>query len=148
MASYVSMTLFCLLSCAALFPNPFRFRETKPLTRVLSSALFLPSTQGAVFLCIMAYPATRPQTDYQDDVLLLEEELELRTLVVYNDDVNTFEHVIQTLIDVCDHEPEQAEQCTLLIHHKGKCAVKNGTFDELAPRCTAIHDRGISADIV
>jgi ATP-dependent Clp protease adaptor protein ClpS len=145
MLSYVSRTFFL---CAAFNLNPLRFRETKPLTQVLSSALLLPSRQGAVFLCIMAYPATRPQTDYQDDVLLLEEELELRTLVVYNDDVNTFEHVIQTLIDVCDHEPEQAEQCTLLIHHKGKCAVKNGTFDELAPRCTAIHDRGISADIV
>ena len=141
MLPIVSMTFF-------LFLNPLRYRETKPLTRVLSSALLLPSRQDAVFLCIMAYPATRPQTDYQDDVLLLEEELELRTLVVYNDDVNTFEHVIQTLIDVCDHEPEQAEQCTLLIHHNGKCAVKNGTFDELAPRCTAIHDRGISADIV
>jgi ATP-dependent Clp protease adaptor protein ClpS len=96
----------------------------------------------------MAFPATRPQIDYQDDTLLLEEEQELRTLVVYNDDINTFEHVIQTLIEVCGHEPEQAEQCTLLIHHKGKCAVKNGTYDELEPRCSAIHDRGISADIV
>lgn len=96
----------------------------------------------------MAFPATRPQIDYEDDVLTLEEEQELRSLVVYNDDINTFEHVIQTLIDVCEHEPEQAEQCTLLIHYKGKCAVKNGTFEELAPRCSAIHDRGISADIV
>jgi ATP-dependent Clp protease adaptor protein ClpS len=103
---------------------------------------------GPPYFCIMAFPATRPQTDYQDDVLLLEEEQELRALVVYNDDVNTFDHVIQTLIDVCGHEPEQAEQCTLLIHYKGKCAVKNGTFEELAPRCSAIHDRGISADIV
>ena len=96
----------------------------------------------------MAFPTTRPQIDYDEDVLTLEEEQELRTLIVYNDDVNTFEHVIQTLIEVCGHEPEQAEQCTLLIHYKGKCAVKNGTYEELEPRCSAIHDRGISADIV
>ncbi|MDO7876293.1 ATP-dependent Clp protease adaptor ClpS [Hymenobacter sp. ASUV-10] len=90
---------------------------------------------------------TRPQIDYNEDVLLLEAEDELRALVVYNDDVNTFDHVITTLIDVCGHEPLQAEQCTLLIHHKGKCAVKNGTYEELEPMCSAIHDRGISADI-
>jgi ATP-dependent Clp protease adaptor protein ClpS len=91
---------------------------------------------------------TRPQIDYNEEVLLLEEEVELRNLVVYNDDVNTFEHVIKTLIDVCGHEPQQAEQCTLLIHYKGQCSVKNGTFDELEPMCTAIHDRGISADVL
>ena len=90
---------------------------------------------------------TRPQIDYNEDVLLLEAEDELRALVVYNDDVNTFDHVITTLIDVCGHEPLQAEQCTLLIHHKGKCAVKNGTYEELEPMCSAIHDRCISADI-
>ncbi|GAA4369973.1 hypothetical protein GCM10023185_44100 [Hymenobacter saemangeumensis] len=91
---------------------------------------------------------TRPQIDYNEEVLLLEEEIEERSLVVYNDDVNTFEHVINTLIDVCGHQPQQAEQCTLLIHYKGQCAVKNGTYEELEPMCTAIHDRGISADVV
>jgi ATP-dependent Clp protease adaptor protein ClpS len=91
---------------------------------------------------------TRPQIEYNEEVLLLEEEVELRNLVVYNDDINTFEHVIKTLIDVCGHEPQQAEQCTLLIHYKGQCSVKNGTFDELEPMCTAIHDRGISADVL
>lgn len=96
----------------------------------------------------MNFPATRPQTDYQDDILLLDEEQEVRALVVYNDDINTFDHVIQTLIDVCGHEPQQAEQCTLLIHYKGKCSVKNGTYEELTPHCSAIHDRGISADII
>ena len=90
----------------------------------------------------------RPQVDFDEDVLLLEETVELRNLVVYNDDVNTFDHVIKTLMDVCGHEPEQAEQCTLLIHHKGRCTVKNGVFEELMPMCSAIHDRGISADIV
>ena len=91
---------------------------------------------------------TRPQIDYDEDVLLLEDQDELRSLVVFNDEVNTFDHVINTLIEVCGHEPQQAEQCTLLIHHKGKCSVKNGTFEELAPLCTAIQDRGISADVV
>jgi len=91
---------------------------------------------------------TRPQIDYDEEVLLLEEEAELRNLVVYNDDFNTFDHVIKTLMDVCGHQAEQAEQCTLLIHYKGKCAVKTGTYEELEPMCTAIHDRGISADVV
>lgn len=69
------------------------------------------------------------------------------SLVVYNDDVNTFDHVINTLIKVCKHTPEQAEQCTILIHYKGKCAVKSGTRDELKPMATAICDVGIDARI-
>ncbi|MFC6998646.1 ATP-dependent Clp protease adaptor ClpS [Rufibacter roseus] len=84
----------------------------------------------------------------QEDVLLLEETTDMRELVVYNDDVNTFEHVINTLVQVCRHTQEQAEQCTMLIHYKGKCTVKLGEFTELQTMCTAIHDRGISADIV
>lgn len=92
-------------------------------------------------------PNPRPWHEEEEDVALLDAPDELRHLVVYNDDVNTFDHVIQTLIEVCEHSPEQAEQCTLLIHHKGKCSVKLGSYTELAPRCSAIHDRGISADI-
>jgi ATP-dependent Clp protease adaptor protein ClpS len=69
-------------------------------------------------------------------------------LVVFNDDVNTFEHVINTLIEICQHTPEQAEQCTLIIHYKGKCAVKNGSFEELAPMRNAICKRGISAEVL
>jgi ATP-dependent Clp protease adaptor protein ClpS len=88
------------------------------------------------------------EIQYQEDVLLLEEVTELRNLVVYNDDVNTFDHVIQTLIEVCKHAPEQAEQCTFIIHYKGKCTVKIGTYEELNAMCTAIHDRGISADVI
>ncbi|WP_192821652.1 ATP-dependent Clp protease adaptor ClpS [Rufibacter sp. LB8] len=84
----------------------------------------------------------------QEDVLLLEETTDVRELVVYNDDVNTFDHVINTLVQVCRHTAEQAEQCTMLIHYKGKCTVKLGDFTELQAMCTAIHDRGISADIV
>ena len=73
---------------------------------------------------------------------------DLMDLVVFNDDVNTFEHVIATLIKVCKHTPEQAEQCTLLIHYKGKCAVKKGSFEELRPLREAICEVGIDAKIV
>ncbi len=52
----------------------------------------------------------------------------VRNLILFNDDFNTFEFVIETLIDVCKHEPEQAEQCTIIVHFKGKCAVKSGSF--------------------
>ena len=93
-------------------------------------------------------PTTRPQIDFDEEIDVLEDTQEPRALVVFNDDVNSFDHVIRTLIEVVGHEPLQAEQCTLLIHHKGKCAVKNGSYEELEPLCTAIHDRGISADIL
>ncbi|MBD0258659.1 MAG: ATP-dependent Clp protease adaptor ClpS [Cytophagales bacterium] len=86
------------------------------------------------------------------DVEVLEEEDvltdELRDLIVFNDEVNTFDHVIQTLIKVCKHTPEQAEQCTWIIHYKGKCTVKVGAFDELAPLRNAICQRGISAEVL
>ena len=91
---------------------------------------------------------TRPQIDFDEEIAVLEDTQEPRALVVFNDEVNSFDHVIRTLIEVVGHEPLQAEQCTLLIHYKGKCAVKVGTFEELEPMCTAIHDRGISADVV
>lgn len=68
-------------------------------------------------------------------------------LIVYNDDFNTFEHVISTLIKVCRHSPQQAEQCTWIIHYKGKCAVKKGSFEELVPFRQGICDAGISAEI-
>lgn len=68
-------------------------------------------------------------------------------LIVYNDDVNTFDHVIESLVRVCKHQMEQAEQCTWIIHHNGKCQVKRGDFEKLAPMCTALLDRGISAEI-
>lgn len=68
-----------------------------------------------------------------------------RSLIVYNDDVNTFDFVIESLITVCKHEREQAEQCTYIIHYTGKCAVKVGSIRQLQPLCEALADRGISA---
>ncbi len=69
-------------------------------------------------------------------------------LVVFNDDVNTFEHVIETLIRVCRHTPEQAEQCTWIIHYRGKCTVKQGSFEQLRPMRDAICEAGIDARII
>ncbi len=68
-------------------------------------------------------------------------------LIVWNDEVNTFEWVIETLIEVCGHSAEQAEQCAYLIHYKGKYSVKEGEFDKLQPMCNAITDRGIGATV-
>jgi ATP-dependent Clp protease adaptor protein ClpS len=84
------------------------------------------------------------------EIELLEEQLtsEQFDLVVFNDDINTFDHVIESLIKICKHTQEQAEQCTLLIHYKGKCTVKMGTFEELMPMRQGICDRGISAEIL
>lgn len=72
----------------------------------------------------------------------------LSEIVLYNDDVNTFDHVIETLIYACEHTPEQAEQCSLLVHYKGKCTVKTGIYKELKPRCSKLLEAGLSAEIV
>ena len=89
-------------------------------------------------------------TVHEEEVALLEELMHEAQfeLVVFNDDVNTFEHVTDTLIKVCKHTQEQAEQCTLLIHYKGKCSVKLGVYEQLVPMRQAICDRGISAEIL
>ncbi|NRA11410.1 MAG: ATP-dependent Clp protease adaptor ClpS [Crocinitomicaceae bacterium] len=77
----------------------------------------------------------------------VETLIENKDLIVYNDDYNTFDHVIDSLIKVCKHKPIQAEQCTWLVHYKGKCQVKRADYDTLEPMCTALLDRGISAEI-
>lgn len=81
------------------------------------------------------------------DVLEDEKEGEGRTLVVFNDDVNSFDHVIDTLIKVCKHERVQAEQCTYIIHFNGKCQVKKGSYETLKPMKEGILDAGINAVI-
>jgi len=68
-------------------------------------------------------------------------------IILFNDDINTFDHVIHTLIKVCQHDSIQAEQCALLVHYKGKCTVKTGPYKELKPKCTALLDAGLSAEI-
>jgi ATP-dependent Clp protease adaptor protein ClpS len=69
------------------------------------------------------------------------------SLVLHNDEVNTFDFVIESLIEVCEHTTEQAEQCTYLVHYKGKCDVKSGSFDFLRPMRSALVDRGLKATI-
>lgn len=82
------------------------------------------------------------------EVLALEviETLE-KNIVVFNDDINTFDHVINTFVSILKHTEHQAEQCAWIIHTKGKCKVKNGTYEDLEPLCTAILDSGINAEI-
>ena len=69
-------------------------------------------------------------------------------IIVYNDDVNTFDHVIDTLIRVCKHTPEQAEQCSLIIHYNGKCTVKTDVLEKLKPQCSQLLEACLSAEIV
>ena len=83
-----------------------------------------------------------------EEILLDEDVLMQNEIVLYNDDVNTFDHVIDTLIYACDHTPEQAEQCSIIVHYKGKCTVKTGSYDDLEPRCSLLLDAGLSAEIV
>lgn len=75
------------------------------------------------------------------------EEVRVRDLVLYNDDVNTFDFVIQCLIEVCKHDALQAEQCTYIVHYNGKCTVKTGSYLQLNPMRQALLDRGLSAVI-
>ena len=84
----------------------------------------------------------------QEDVLVDEMVSREHEIIVYNDEFNTFDHVIEILIESCDHNPIQAEQCTLIIHYNGKCAVKSGEYKDLKPRCTKILEAGINAEII
>ena len=90
--------------------------------------------------------ATIEKTQVETDVL--ESVGVNNEIVLFNDDVNTFDHVIDTLIRVCNHDELQAEQCALLVHYKGKCTVKSGSFDELKPQCSQLLEAGLSAEIV
>ena len=94
---------------------------------------------------MMHFSSTRPyETEVTD---LLTETENPWSLIVWNDEVNTFEWVIETLMEVCGHSAEQAEQCAFIIHYKGKYAVKQGSYDDLKPQCDAITERGIGATL-
>lgn len=83
-----------------------------------------------------------------EEILLTDEVVvEEQKIVLFNDDFNTFDFVIESLMNLCGHDPIQAEQCTLLVHYKGKCEVKKGEYNELEPICTALLDRGLTAEI-
>lgn len=84
----------------------------------------------------------------KEETAVLTKEDQENHIVVYNDDVNTFDYVIHLLMEVCEHDYLQAEQCTLLIHFKGKCEVKTGSYKELEPRCSKLLEAGLSAEII
>ncbi len=83
----------------------------------------------------------------QLDLDVLTEEENINNIVLFNDDVNTFEWVIECLMKYCGHDPIQAEQCAHIVHYKGKCAVKEGSFDSLKPICETLLEKGLSAEI-
>jgi ATP-dependent Clp protease adaptor protein ClpS len=95
----------------------------------------------------MANPKTDILTDSREDTDVLTGYEEPCSLIVWNDEVNTFQWVIETLMEICGHSYEQAEQCSYIIHFQGKYSVKQGSFDELRPMCEAITDRGIGATV-
>jgi ATP-dependent Clp protease adaptor protein ClpS len=84
----------------------------------------------------------------QEKVVVKEQEVSQHEIILFNDDIHTFDFVINSLIDICGHTPQQAEQCTYLVHYKGKCAVKTGEYDELNPPCTQLLNLGLSAEII
>lgn len=90
---------------------------------------------------------TKEDVDVEVDISELTDILNTRNLILYNDDVNSFDFVIRVLVSICKHTFEQAEQCTFLIHFKGKCSVKNGSYEDLKPLRDAITEKGIKAVI-
>lgn len=87
------------------------------------------------------------KTTTQEEVESIEDLIGGYALIIFNDDVNTFDHVIECLMTYCEHTPEQAEQCSVIIHFKGKCAVKHGSAKTLGPICDALCRKGLSATV-
>ena len=85
---------------------------------------------------------TKRQTEIEESVGVNNE------IVLYNDDVNTFDHVIDTLVRVCNHTSEQAEQCAILVHYKGKCTVKTGSLEKLKPMHEKLLSRSLTSELV
>ncbi|WP_046746031.1 ATP-dependent Clp protease adaptor ClpS [Kordia zhangzhouensis] len=88
------------------------------------------------------------QEQHKEELLTIEDVQTNNEIILYNDDVNTFDHVIETLIYACDHTAEQAEQCSIIVHYKGKCTVKTGKYEDLKPRCSKLLEAGLSAEII
>ena len=87
------------------------------------------------------------QTDISILIDKKQELIDIMNIVLYNDDVNTFDNVIDALIKICKHTSEQAEQCAFIVHYKGKCTVKSGEYKKIRPMCEALLERGLSAAI-
>ena len=109
----------------------------------LANGIYL--TTNLLTLALMYSENVKPWEQEADDVATaFASDYQL---IVWNDEVNTFEWVIQTLVQICGHTHEQAEQCAMLIHTQGKYAVKKGSYEILKPMCDGITDRGIGATI-
>lgn len=87
------------------------------------------------------------ETEVEESTLLDTSAADEWKLVLYNDEHNTFDHVIEMLIRMCGHDTNQAEQCAMLVHFKGKCTVLSGAYDDLEPKCTGLLDAGLTAEI-
>ena len=88
-----------------------------------------------------------PQIEKESEISSLSKVERVYDIILFNDDVNTFDHVINTLVAYCDHTYEQAEQCAYIVHHSGKCAVKTGSYEELEPICHKLLEAQLSAEI-
>ena len=88
-----------------------------------------------------------PQIEKESEISSLTKVERVYEIILFNDDVNTFDHVINTLVAYCDHTYEQAEQCAYIVHHSGKCAVKTGSYEELEPICHKLLEAQLSAEI-
>lgn len=89
-----------------------------------------------------------PKRQYEEDVMVLDETDEVYKLILHNDDIHTFDDVIEALIEICKHDLIQAEQCTMLVHYKGKCTVKTGSMDVLKPMHEKLIGRSLTSEIV
>lgn len=115
------------------------------MTRPLTVVGLVDRVNLVTFAAMIKMSSTRPYEFEESEVLTDMDEP--WSLIVWNDEVNTFEWVIETLMEVCGHSAEQAEQCAFTIHYKGKYAVKQGNYDDLKPQCDAITERGIGATL-
>tara|TARA_B100000886_G_scaffold7220_1_gene4655 strand:+ start:708 stop:1016 length:309 start_codon:yes stop_codon:yes gene_type:complete len=97
-------------------------------------------------ICKIIFSKTKESPEESEQVFLKSDQE--HEIILYNDDVNTFDHVIRCLIKICEHTFMQAEQCAYLVHFTGKCCVKTGSLEDLTPRCTALLNEGLSAEIV
>lgn len=89
-----------------------------------------------------------PKRQYEEEVLVLDDTDEVYKLVLHNDDIHTFDYVIDSLIEICKHTLEQAEQCTILVHFKGKCTVKTGSMEVLKPMHEKLLSRELTSEII
>jgi ATP-dependent Clp protease adaptor protein ClpS len=87
----------------------------------------------------------KERTLHRDDKL--KNGNESSTLILYNDDINTFDHVIKSLVEVCGHDPVQAEQCALIVHFKGSCDVKTGLVEVLNVMSRSLNAKGLKSKV-